>query len=110
MWAAFVEEELPCQKVHTNFENCFVVAVMEGKTKLIINFHSLLNVSMTKWVDSVLDLLDTITICYNMPVPFNSQTLQIASLPICSESYTLSNLAFLVSFIFMEWFSALNPS
>lgn len=32
----FVEEELPCQKVHTNFENSFVVAVMEGKSKLII--------------------------------------------------------------------------
>ena len=36
MSAAFVGEELPCQGVHTNSEDPFVVAVEKGKTMLIV--------------------------------------------------------------------------
>ena len=36
----FVEEELPCQKVHTISEDQFVVVVTKGETKLIAG-HSL---------------------------------------------------------------------
>ena len=46
MWAAFVGEELPCQGVHTNSEDPFVVAVEKGETKLIVG-----HVSTTKQVD-----------------------------------------------------------